>query len=88
MLSLEEISATKIKTTSDEKMEYASDIPADRLIHVMELGRNLEQIEWDILINLLGGMEIKQIALSLEMHPKSVQRKIKKITELIKVTIG
>lgn len=88
MLSLEEISATKIKSTSDEKMEYASDIPAERLIHIMELGRNLNETEWDIFSNYMDGMEIKQIALSLEIHPSTVNRKIRKITYLAKVAIG
>ena len=68
-------------------MLFEKDIPADRLIHIMEMARKLSESEWKILVRFIDGQQIKHIALSLKLNTTSVHRKLRKITELIKVAI-
>ena len=69
-------------------MLFEKDIPTDRLIHIMEMARNLSESEWNILINRIDGMEVKQISLTLNTHPNTVRNKLNKIIELIRVAIS
>ena len=81
MLFIEEISVTKIKSMSKEKADYASHIPADRLIHIMRFAREMEQTEWDVFDSYISGESLDAISLRLKVPKTTVHRKLRKITE-------
>ena len=88
MIFLEEISVTKIKSASRDKTEYASHIPADRLIHIMEVGRNLSQVEWEVFTEYLDGRRIEYIAKSQGISIPTVYKLFSKINDLLKIAVG
>jgi len=80
MLFIEEISVTKIKSASRDKAEYASHIPADRLIHIMRFGKEMSAFEWDILESMIGGETIVNIAERYGVNERTIRRHMKKLS--------
>ena len=71
------------ESDSEDDVGFASDIPADRLIHIMRLGREMGQVEWDILDAHISGQSIRTIGDSLDISKSTVWDKLQNIIEKI-----
>ena len=62
-------------------MLFEKDIPADRLIHIMEMARKLSESEWKILLEFINGMNVEQIAKLHGITRDGVYKRFNKIKD-------